>query len=312
MPKEIILILPPIIFFFILCLCFFLYTRPNYNPYTRDIMEDLSPKERGRVYETHPQLRKYLVDLEMVDYNEPPEDVSPIDFPEWDIKNVDNITEMFSKCTAFNQDISDWDLSNVASYLEMFANMSPEEEMEYRRLYPDVMKQVDKDRALADKGELKNIKEFEEINCNFPEYNWDEKKVEEKMFEKDFVGMKIFEKDDRVNFVDSNDVFLGYEIEQKCCESHGWFIIDELLTKHDFREDTVEQHSDFDGWLFDRDFYLTYSHEKEDGREIGTVVFRIKKGEEEKYIYIFNEHNGYYAHGFSFKVGERTVYDDQL
>ena len=42
--------------------------------------------------------------------------------------------------------------------------------------------------------------------------------------------MKIFNKtgnwENKVNFVDENNVVLGYDMEQCCCEDAGWFISD--------------------------------------------------------------------------------------
>ena len=39
--------------------------------------------------------------------------------------------------------------------------------------------------------------------------------------------MKIFDGDfDKVNFVDENNVFVGYDLLQDCCEDANWFIAD--------------------------------------------------------------------------------------
>lgn len=41
--------------------------------------------------------------------------------------------------------------------------------------------------------------------------------------------MKIFESKDecKINFVDENNVFLGYSMGQDCCEYAEWFISDD-------------------------------------------------------------------------------------
>ena len=35
--------------------------------------------------------------------------------------------------------------------------------------------------------------------------------------------MKIFEDNIKVNFVDENNVFVGYDMRQSCCEQAGYF-----------------------------------------------------------------------------------------
>ena len=53
--------------------------------------------------------------------------------------------------------------------------------------------------------------------------------------------MKVFDRDGKVNFVDENNVILGYDMNQNCCEDADWFI-----TPRDLRqgvsmpEETVE------------------------------------------------------------------------
>ncbi len=122
--------------------------------------------------------------------------------------------------------------------------------------------------------------------------------------------MKIFNKSDwgeKVNFVDSNNVLLGYDLSQSCCENAGWFISDKI------EEDIQEEQSlkDEEDWNFDPDFYrlISSSYEFDEG---GMVVFRIVNGEKEKFIHIYNSHNGYYSHGFTFSVGGKDIYNSYI
>ena len=53
--------------------------------------------------------------------------------------------------------------------------------------------------------------------------------------------MKIFEGkesswSDKVNFVDGNDVFVGYDLGQCCCENADWFI-SEKITPYTYDSD---------------------------------------------------------------------------
>lgn len=110
----------------------------------------------------------------------------------------------------------------------------------------------------------------------------------------------------KVNFVDANNVLLGYDLETSCCEDADWFIADEITPKCIERTWEPEE---IPGYYFDTSFF----QEIEDEREFdsgGMVVFRITNGVNEKFIHLYNAHNGYYAHGFDFEVNGEKVKDD--
>ena len=134
--------------------------------------------------------------------------------------------------------------------------------------------------------------------------------------------MKIFNKTEphefKVNFVDENNVMLGYDLMQDCCEDANWFIADKPqletpendLVKDHFEEGMVIE---MPGWVF----YKSYFQEIAGGDELDAgkmVTFQIKKGiypdKEVKYIHLYNVHNGYYGHGFEFK-GKAESYQDR-
>lgn len=108
----------------------------------------------------------------------------------------------------------------------------------------------------------------------------------------------------RTNFVDSNNRFVGYDLDQSCCEYADWFIADEITFSI---EGDLNQPSEVDGYVFDPDFFKDISDRvvSEGGGynpldSGGMVVFKldsvIDKGKV-KYLHIFNAHNGYYSHG---------------
>jgi hypothetical protein len=72
-----------------------------------------------------------------------------------------------------------------------------------------------------------------------------------------------------------------------------------------------------DGWVFDPSYFKQVDYIEggsadykynalDDG---GMVIFRIVKGDQEKFIHLFNVHNGYYGHGFDMKVGQDAVHE---
>jgi len=119
--------------------------------------------------------------------------------------------------------------------------------------------------------------------------------------------MKIFEKessswDSKVNFVDDNDVFVGYDTGILGNEDAGWFITDRIDT------DLSETYNvpDVEAYCFDPHFFLTvYTRELREG---GMVVLRlIAEGKPDLYLHLYNADDGCYSHGFSVKHGGEEV-----
>lgn len=109
-----------------------------------------------------------------------------------------------------------------------------------------------------------------------------------------------FENNEKINFVDSNNVFVGYDMGQCCCESAGWFISKKMESEV---PDAVEKPDTLPGWVFDRNYNfkeVTNSHFDEGGM----VVFRLVNGSDEKFLHLYNIHNGYYGHGFTFEIDD--------
>jgi len=121
--------------------------------------------------------------------------------------------------------------------------------------------------------------------------------------------MKVFSKQGawptKVNFVDERNVMLGYDLAQDCCEDADWFISDRVESEVCERAD---DNPDLEGFVFDREFFRLIESEGEfEGGAM--VVFRITNGEKEKHIHLYNVHNGYYGHGFEFKIDGETKYE---
>lgn len=119
----------------------------------------------------------------------------------------------------------------------------------------------------------------------------------------------------KVNFIDENNVFVGYDMGQVCCEYASWFIADSILNK---MPSEIENSDGLEQFSFDPDFFEERSQLKPndgDYDELGEgcmVVFRLTDGSREKYLHIFNCHNGYYSHGFTMEIDGKTVRDGDL
>ncbi len=67
--------------------------------------------------------------------------------------------------------------------------------------------------------------------------------------------MKFFEAKGSWNWVDENNVFLGFEVDGNCCAIHGWYLTDEVPTS-DKEPDAKFSQPKFDWkpWRFDPSF----------------------------------------------------------
>lgn len=123
--------------------------------------------------------------------------------------------------------------------------------------------------------------------------------------------MKFFERDDRYNWVDDNNVLLGFEARCSCCEDFGYFY-HTTADKPQETEKNINEAFDLAFYEFDPDFREFGNYDGNDSGGSFTARLRSNAGLPDLYLTIYNHHNGYYSHGFSFDKGETTLYDGYL
>ena len=127
--------------------------------------------------------------------------------------------------------------------------------------------------------------------------------------------MKVFEKsestyDSKVNFVDKNNVFVGYDLSQSCCENADWFISKQIRTSvyGNDHETYKEEEFDTEPYVFDTEFFKRIDESNElDAGSMVTFKLINEDTKEERYLHLFNCHNGYYGHGFEFKINDEVI-----
>lgn len=116
----------------------------------------------------------------------------------------------------------------------------------------------------------------------------------------------------KINFVDKNNVLVGFDMNQSCCESFDWYICDEIDTSKETSQETIEQlNAILEDWYFDTTFCGYPPH---DHCETSFVVFKLLNPNDgkPKYLHFYNCHNGYYGHGFDMTCGDKNLYDGTL
>lgn len=123
--------------------------------------------------------------------------------------------------------------------------------------------------------------------------------------------MKKFDRDGRVNFVDVNNVFVGYDMGQDCCENADYLLSPMLPNGQSIYEADLEAcpEEGLDSYIFDPTFIQTNTVSGLD--QGNSVTFRMTSLDAEAeycevFLTLFNSHNGYYGHGFEFKIGDEV------
>lgn len=110
----------------------------------------------------------------------------------------------------------------------------------------------------------------------------------------------------KINFVDKNNVLVGFDYSQCCCEDFGYFYSNDKLTEVEYSE--VE----LDPYFFDETFVEypdTSSHDE------SKVMFKLIKRKNDKnpiYLTLYNIHNGYYSHGFEMSKDKTIIHEGSL
>jgi hypothetical protein len=110
----------------------------------------------------------------------------------------------------------------------------------------------------------------------------------------------------KINFVDENNVFVGFDYFGQCCEQFGWHINNPLgETILDECDPIEEVNKELEGWVFDSTYFEeTPGTPSNSFHEHNQAIFRLRKEDQELFLTLFNDHNGYYSHGFEmFKEG---------
>ena len=117
--------------------------------------------------------------------------------------------------------------------------------------------------------------------------------------------MKMFYANGKVNFVDENNVFVGYDTGQYCCESADWFYA--LQPQASSIPSDMNEGTDISKYYFDGSYVNSdiVDHSLNEGE---IVAFRmVGKGLPDIFLHLFNCRGEYYSHGFEFKLGDETI-----
>lgn len=103
---------------------------------------------------------------------------------------------------------------------------------------------------------------------------------------------------DKYNFIDKNDLFVGYDTRTDCCEYADWDILDKPTRV--FEMNARHSGEGLEDYVFDtasKVLGIEYTVSTADLDEGDMVIFRLLHPTKEPlFLHIYNSHNGYYAH----------------
>lgn len=134
--------------------------------------------------------------------------------------------------------------------------------------------------------------------------------------------MIVFDRNDKINFVDENNVVVGFDNVKKCCETFDYYITP-LLT---FNKQIKTSNPNLTNYRFDPTFFKEKSiendenntpNEKQRRRQTQTTytVFRLYSIDKQPdlYLILYNSQNKrYYSHGFECKVNGKVIHSGSL
>ncbi len=129
--------------------------------------------------------------------------------------------------------------------------------------------------------------------------------------------MRIFNRSGKINFVDENNVFVGYDTAQQCCETHWWTITEE---PEPVWVEPTDEIGEGLSCLLDQYYFKDTAFERFDIDGSGSdsvkraVRFTLESDKNPRilYLHLYNMHNGYYTHMFSVNTEPEAVNSDEL
>lgn len=119
----------------------------------------------------------------------------------------------------------------------------------------------------------------------------------------------------RLNVIDENNVVVGFDYTQDCCEDFGYYFTLKEPVKYTYN-DEPKLTFNHDEYFFDTSYHKNALDLDEYGDEYGdgeACSFKlVNKKEAEVFLVLYNCHNGYYGHGFDMKIGGDVKYEGIL
>lgn len=113
--------------------------------------------------------------------------------------------------------------------------------------------------------------------------------------------IKLFHQNGKVNFVDEANTFIGYDLAQDCCEYASWFVSKNAECSN-IADKELEDETQFPlhGYSIAKTCTHVHFTDLDAGDAVRFTLIPEHRDKPTLYLYLFNCHNGYYAHSFEF------------
>lgn len=115
----------------------------------------------------------------------------------------------------------------------------------------------------------------------------------------------------KVNFVDTNNAVVGYDMQQDCCEHADWCIAGVPELGSGLGNGITE--ASLGPYVFAPDVATNHDFPRDTPDECSAVSFKlVADGRPDLFLTLHNTHNGYYAHGFEIWADGKLVNEGSL
>ncbi|MGL6228615.1 MAG: hypothetical protein ACRC3J_05305 [Culicoidibacterales bacterium] len=117
--------------------------------------------------------------------------------------------------------------------------------------------------------------------------------------------MHIFNRKGKINFIDDNNVFVGWDESNQCCEYARWLFVTEIPKANEMLDayDTHKTIKDFHELVFKHTtpIKVDCSHHEDSAIALPLCMPGVNQPIK-AYLILANKHSGYYSHGFTVGV----------
>lgn len=111
------------------------------------------------------------------------------------------------------------------------------------------------------------------------------------------------EENDKYNFIDDKDHFVGYSAYPQCCESFGWYLSSQPNILDNDRYSFSDRPPALPNTLLQEYHFDVSIPVINEGDEASFTLRKDDNSDDVIYLVLYNHHNGYYGHGWDTNWG---------
>lgn len=118
----------------------------------------------------------------------------------------------------------------------------------------------------------------------------------------------------KFNWVDENNIVVGFDADSSCCEFFGYAYLKEkpIAPINDLQSLSKLPDFDLSDYRIDPNFHESPDGDLEQGKAALFRLVKLGNPQGDRFLLIFNSHNGYYSHGLTATKQNSPWIDESL